>query len=57
MAAFITTAELATWLRTKEETLRSWRHQGMGPPWIRVGRKVLYDQADVEQWLSEQKEA
>lgn len=51
---FLTVLELATWLRTPEATLRYWRHIGEGPTSIRVGRRVLYRQRDVDGWLDAQ---
>ena len=51
MRQFITTNELAELCRTSPETVRYWRHIGEGPKGIRIGRRVLYDLADVEAWL------
>lgn len=51
------TAEVAERLRTPAETLRYWRSVGKGPRWFRVGRRVLYAEADVRAWLDEQREA
>jgi len=31
MEDYLTTDELATWLRTSPETVRYWRHIGKGP--------------------------
>ena len=30
-----------------DRTLRNWRRDGIGPTWVKRGRKVLYDQAAV----------
>lgn len=40
-------------------TLRFWRHKGnIGPASYTLGgRKVVYDVADVDAWLAEQKKA
>jgi len=27
-----------------------WRHLGIGPAGIRVGRRVLYDEAECDRW-------
>lgn len=48
----ITTAQLAERLCTVPSTCRYWRHIGYGPPSIKVGRKVLYDEDAVEGWLT-----
>lgn len=45
---WLTTVEVADRLRTPVETVRYWRYVGKGPRWAKVGRRVLYDLADVE---------
>jgi hypothetical protein len=57
MPRYLTTAELAGLCRTSPETVRFWRHVGKGPQSFKVGRKVLYDAAVVEEWLSAQQNA
>ncbi len=51
---FMTGAELASMLRTPEETLRFWRHVGKGPKSLKLGRRVVYRTADVEEWIDDQ---
>lgn len=36
-------------------TLRTWRSRGEGPPFHKIGRRVLYRWADVEQWIEARK--
>jgi excisionase family DNA binding protein len=52
---YLTTDEVAHWLRTSPETCRYWRHIGKGPASFKVGRRVLYDEADVDRWIAEQR--
>lgn len=52
MAKYLTTIEVATECRTSPETVRYWRHIGYGPPSFKIGRRVLYDSADFETWIS-----
>ena len=52
---YLTTAELAAIIRTPPETVRYWRHVGYGPRSFKLGRRVLYDQADVTAWIAEQR--
>lgn len=40
--AFLTSKELATRWRLSEQTLANWRHGRKGPPFCRIGAKVLY---------------
>ena len=56
MTTYMTTNEVAELVRTSPETVRYWRHVGTGPKSFKVGRRVLYDAADVTTWLTEQKE-
>lgn len=53
MEQLLTTDEVAELYRTSPATVRYWRHKGYGPPGRKVGRKVLYDRADVDAfWAS-----
>lgn len=49
---YITTKDLARILHKSRDAVRMMRHRGVGPKGVRVGRDVLYDRADVEQWLA-----
>lgn len=51
----LTTEEVAKLARTSTDTVRYWRHVGKGPRSFKVGRRVLYDQADVQSWLDDAK--
>ena len=46
----LTTEEVAERFRTSPSTVRYWRHLGIGPDGIRVGRRVLYDEAECDRW-------
>ncbi len=37
-----------------EATLRFWRHAGTGPPSAKLGRRVVYREADVLAWVDRQ---
>lgn len=49
---YLTTHEVADLLRTSPETVRYWRHLNKGPGSFKVGRRVLYERADVEAWIT-----
>ncbi len=51
---YLTTSELATLLRTSPATVRFWRSVSRGPRSLKIGRRVLYDEADVVAWLDVQ---
>ena len=46
----LTTEEVAQRFRTSPSTVRYWRHLGIGPAGIRVGRRVLYDEGECDRW-------
>lgn len=50
MARLLVTAEVAARYRTTPSTVRYWRHTGYGPKGVKVGRRVLYDEADLLAW-------
>lgn len=54
---FITTTELASILRVPAETVRYWRHADKGPKSFKIGRRVLYAESDVNDWINEQRAA
>ncbi|MFI8358818.1 helix-turn-helix domain-containing protein [Streptomyces sp. NPDC085612] len=44
---YLTTAEVAERYRTAESTVRYWRHIKKGPHGIKVGKRVLYPEAEL----------
>lgn len=52
---FLITTEAANLLRVDPKTLCNKRCSGDGPPFIRVGGRVVYDRADLIAWLSQNK--
>ncbi len=52
----ITEEEAASLLRVKLFTMRKWRREGGGPPYIRCGgRLIRYIKNDVMGWLADNK--
>jgi hypothetical protein len=49
----LTTAEMAGELKRSPETLIRWRRLRVGPPFIRMQGRVLYDRAAVQKWLQD----
>jgi predicted DNA-binding transcriptional regulator AlpA len=39
----------------KKQTLRNWRHKGIGPPYRKVGSAVLYEESEVIAWIESQR--
>lgn len=57
MDKLLTTADVASICRTTADTVRYWRFAGTGPAGFRVGRRVLYTEAEVRRWLAERQAA
>jgi Helix-turn-helix domain len=57
--ALLSTADAASYLGLKPQTLRMWRTRGGGPPYVRYGPKgrgtVVYKVADLEAWVNERR--
>ncbi len=52
---YLTTEELAKRLRTSPATVAYWRTCRTGPAGVRIGKRVLYDEQDVAEWVAEQR--
>lgn len=46
----VNTAEYTGFARA---TLKKWRATGDGPPYVRVGSKIVYRPADLDAWLED----
>lgn len=51
LADYLSEHDAAPQLGQKVRTLRLWRQQGVGPAWIKVGRRVMYARATILAWL------
>ena len=47
----MTPDEVADLLQVPLATLYGWRYKGTGPPSVRIGRHLRYDQAEVGRWI------
>ncbi|WP_316205298.1 helix-turn-helix domain-containing protein [Bradyrhizobium sp. SZCCHNS3004] len=47
-------AETAQLLRHKEATLATWRCEGRGPEYVKIGRSIFYRRAAISSWLARQ---
>lgn len=52
---FINDREGAEIANFKIQTLRNWRHQNIGPPYVKIGRAVRYDRAEFIEYLEKNK--
>ncbi len=51
MRTYLTEKDAAQHARVSENYLRKLRHVGGGPIFVKAGRRVVYDQADLDAWL------
>ena len=50
---FLTAAEVANILRVSSQSLKLWRKNGTGPPWIKVNQTtVRYSENSLNKWLN-----
>jgi predicted DNA-binding transcriptional regulator AlpA len=54
---YLTLPEVSALIHTPTATLYQWRTKRIGPPSIKVGRRVIYRRTDLEKWLEEQSAA
>ena len=54
MDQLLTEAEVADYLRISLATIRRWRAEGTGPPWLRVGRGIRYSRRSLDAWVERQ---
>lgn len=50
---FLTQREVADLLRVPVRTVEDWRLTRSGPPWVKLGRHVRYEQAELLAWVKE----
>ena len=49
---YLTTVEAANLIRHQPQTLRRWRVNGSGPPYLRLSGRVLYDPEELKRWVA-----
>jgi hypothetical protein len=54
IAGYSFETETAQQLNLSIRTLRKWRQLGIGPPWVKVGRQVVYSDESRVTWLKGQ---
>ena len=53
MEQLLTTEELAKRMRVNPSTVRRWRFDDVGPPYLRVGTVYRYPISAVDAWIAE----
>ena len=52
---FLTEAEFAARFHRAPRTVRRWRSEGSGPPFVRIGRQVVIAESDATEWATARK--
>lgn len=47
----LTTEAAATYVGLSSASLEKYRVTGNGPPFLKLGRRVVYDRRDLDDWL------
>ncbi|AYG05206.1 DNA-binding protein [Gryllotalpicola protaetiae] len=55
LPVFLTQREVAEALRLPERTLEDWRQTRQGPPYVKLGHHVRYEQAELLAWVRERR--
>ncbi len=42
----------AQWIGVAPNTLAKWRLSGRGPPFSKIGRRIIYQRSEIEAWLA-----
>ena len=54
---YVNTDEASAIAHIPAPTLRHYRHHNVGPPSVKIGRRVLYRLDDLHHWLRQQESA
>ncbi len=55
MQEYLSISQAGHFLHLAKGTLAKLRVRGDGPPFIKIGKTILYDKADLIEWLSARK--
>jgi hypothetical protein len=55
LPVFLTQREVAEALRLPERTLEDWRQTRQGPPYVKLGHRVRYEQTELLAWVRERR--
>lgn len=54
---FLTPDQVAERYQISPDSLKEWRYKGVGPRYLRIGKRVRYRESDLEQWEQEREAA
>jgi len=50
---YLTEEEASHYLCLSVHTLRQWRSKSIGPDYLRVGTRIIYDVKDLDMWMGQ----
>ena len=50
----ISERRVAEILAVAKRTLQRWREENKGPPWVKIGRRIFYDEDKLKAWIQGQ---
>ncbi|MND57391.1 hypothetical protein D3C80_485190 [compost metagenome] len=45
---------MPAYIGLSSQTLARWRHEGKGPPYVKIGRLIAYKVGEIRNWLHRQ---
>jgi predicted DNA-binding transcriptional regulator AlpA len=51
-ALYLTEKKTSDRIAVSKSALRKWRREGLGPPYVKLGRMIRYPLADLKKWLN-----
>ena len=55
MRQYVTENELSNITGIAVQTLRNWRHERRGFPYVKVGRSIRYELDEIDEYMQERK--
>lgn len=46
------TSEAAAYVGVAVPTLKAWHRRGVGPAWLKLERRVVYNRADLDEYMA-----
>jgi hypothetical protein len=57
LEGYLSEQETAAAIHKTARTLQSWRQQGIGPAYVKIGKTVYYERGALVAWLKDQQKA
>jgi predicted DNA-binding transcriptional regulator AlpA len=51
-ALYLTEKKTSDRIAVSKSALRKWRREGLGPPYVKLGRMIRYPLRELEKWMN-----